>query len=98
MLTGNPPFAARDDKVAKMYAHLEEEAPSLRVLRPDLAGGLDLAMKRALAKDPAERFPSAGDFARAVDAAVEGERDDRGRAQRRGRGRGAWAARGDDHG
>ncbi len=73
LLTGNPPFAARDDKVAKMYAHLEEEAPSLRMLRPDLAGGLDLAMKRALAKDPAERFPSAGDFARAVDAAVEGE-------------------------
>jgi YVTN family beta-propeller protein len=73
LLTGNAPFAARDDKVAKMYAHLEEDPPSLRVLRPDLPGGLDLVIKRALAKDPAERFPSAGDFARAVDAAVEGE-------------------------
>ena len=27
LLTGNPPFAARDDKVAKMYAHLQEEPP-----------------------------------------------------------------------
>jgi YVTN family beta-propeller protein len=73
LLTGNAPFAARDDKIAKMYAHLEEEPPSLRVLRPDLPGGLDLVLNRALAKDPADRFPSAGDLARAVDAAVEGE-------------------------
>jgi serine/threonine-protein kinase len=72
LLTGNPPFAARDDKVAKMYAHLEEDPPSLRVMRPDLPGGLDLVIKRALAKDPADRFPSAGDLARAVAAAVEG--------------------------
>ncbi len=72
LLTGNPPFAARDDKVAKMYAHLEEDPPSLRVMRPDLPGGLDLAIKRALAKDPSDRFPSAGDLARAVEAAVEG--------------------------
>ncbi len=72
LLTGNPPFAARDDKVAKMYAHLEEDAPSLRVLHPELPAGLDLVLKRALAKDPADRFPSAGDLARAVEAAVEG--------------------------
>ena len=73
LLTGNPPFAAREDKVAKMYAHLQEEPPSLRVLRPDLPGELDGVIKRALAKDPGERYPSAGDFARAVSAAVEGE-------------------------
>jgi YVTN family beta-propeller protein len=72
LLTGNTPFAARDDKVAKMYAHLEEDPPSLRVLRPDLPPALDPVLKRALAKDPADRFPSAGDLARAVDAAVEG--------------------------
>jgi YVTN family beta-propeller protein len=72
LLTGNTPFAARDDKVAKMYAHLEEEPPSLRVLHPELPAGLDAVLKRALAKDPADRFPSAGDLARAVDAAVEG--------------------------
>ena len=73
LLTGSPPFAARDDKVAKMYAHIEEEPPSLRVLRPELPGELDLAVRRALAKDPADRFPSAGDLAGAVNAGVEGQ-------------------------
>ena len=73
LLTGNPPFAAREDKVAKMYAHLQEEASRLRVLRPDLPGELDLVVARALAKDPGERFPSAGDLARAAAAALEGQ-------------------------
>jgi streptogramin lyase len=73
LLTGNAPFAARDDKVAKMYAHLQEEPPGLRVLRPELPGELDLALRRALAKDPADRPPSAGDFARAVSAAAFGQ-------------------------
>jgi YVTN family beta-propeller protein len=71
-LTGNPPFAARDDKVAKMYAHLQEEAPRLRVLRPDLPGELDHVVARALAKEPDERFPSAGDLGRAATAASVG--------------------------
>ena len=71
-LTGNPPFAARDDKVAKMYAHLQEEPPRLRVLRPDLPGDLDHVITRALAKEPDERFPSAGDLGRAAAAACAG--------------------------
>ncbi len=73
LLTGHAPFAARDDKVAKMYAHLQEDPPSLRVLRPDLPGELDLVIQRALAKNPADRYPSAGDFARAVAGAVAGQ-------------------------
>ena len=73
LLTGNPPFAARDDKVAKMYAHLQEEPPRVRLLRPELPGELDLVIGRALAKDPERRYPSAGDFARAATAAVQGQ-------------------------
>ena len=73
LLTGNPPFAARDDKVAKMYAHLQEEPPRVRLLRPELPGELDAVVGRALAKDPQDRYPSAGDFARAVGAALEGQ-------------------------
>ena len=57
LLTGNPPFAARDDKVAKMYAHLQEEPPRLRLRRPELPGGLDLVIARALAKDPERALP-----------------------------------------
>ena len=73
LLTGNPPFAARDDKVAKMYAHLQEEPPRPSMLAPSCPRELDLVVGRALAKDPEERYPSAGDFARAVTAAVSGE-------------------------
>ena len=73
LLTGHPPFAARDDKVAKMYAHLQEEPPRVRLRRPELPGELDLVVARALAKEPEDRFPSAGDFARAVTAAVQGQ-------------------------
>jgi YVTN family beta-propeller protein len=72
LLTGNPPFAARDDKVAKMYAHLQEEPPRLRVLHPELPAELDHVVARALAKEPDERFPSAGDLGRAAAAASAG--------------------------
>ena len=41
--------------------------------RPDLPAELDAVVARALAKDPDERYPSAGDFARAVSAALAGE-------------------------
>ncbi|MFI5121671.1 MAG: serine/threonine-protein kinase [Vicinamibacteria bacterium] len=73
LLTGNAPFAARDDKVAKMYAHLQEEPPRVRLLRPELPGELDVVVGRALAKEPDDRYPSAGDFARAVNAALQGQ-------------------------
>ena len=96
LLTGNPPFAARDDKVAKMYAHLQEEPPRVRLLRPELPGELDLVVGRALAKDPEERYPSAGDFARAVSRRGPGPGHGRGRAQRRDRRRRPRAAGGDD--
>jgi streptogramin lyase len=72
LLTGHTPFAARDDKVAKMYAHLQEEPPRPSLLRPELPRELDLVVGRALAKDPDKRYPSAGDFARAATAAVSG--------------------------
>jgi len=73
LLTGQPPFAARDDKVAKMYAHLQEEPPRVRLKRPELPGEIDQVMARALAKEPEDRYPSAGDFARAVSAALAGQ-------------------------
>src|SRR3954453_17273932 len=66
MLIGSTPFAARDDKVAKMYAHLQEEPPRVRLRRPELPGEVDQVVGRALAKHPDDRFPSAGDLARAA--------------------------------
>jgi streptogramin lyase len=72
-LTGEPPFAAQEDKVAKMYAHLQEVPPPMRELTPDAPGALEPVVRRALEKDPADRYPSAGDLARAAGAAVGGQ-------------------------
>ena len=68
-LTGHAPFRREGDE-ATLWAHLSEPPP-----RPsaDVAGipeALDDVVGRALAKDPADRFPSAGDLGRAALAAV----------------------------
>jgi len=49
-------------------AHSNDDPPAL----PAHLAALEPAVRRALAKDPAERYPSAGDFARALSAAVAG--------------------------
>jgi Protein kinase domain len=69
-LTGGPPFP-RDTVPATLLAHLHDPPP-----RPSAAGAppeFDRVVGRALAKDPADRYPSAGDLARAAQAAARGE-------------------------
>ncbi len=70
-LTGESPFR-RDTVAATITAHLHERPP-----RPSRTPGVpepfDRVIARALAKDPAERYPSAGDLARAAAAAARGE-------------------------
>jgi len=70
-LTGHIPFP-RDSEPAKMWAHVSEPPPSVRARRPDLSPELDDVLRRAMAKDPDDRFPSAGDLGRAAVAAVAG--------------------------
>jgi serine/threonine-protein kinase len=45
-----------------MIQHLTATPASLRTLRPDVPSGVDAAVARALAKDPADRFASVTDF------------------------------------
>ena len=71
-LTGEVPYQ-RDSDVAKLWAHMNEPPPSLAEQRPGLPHELDSVLARAMAKDPDERFKSAGDFARAARAAAQGE-------------------------
>lgn len=70
MLTGSVPFTGND--MQKMWGHANEPIPTLG------DGGashpLEAVVRRAMAKDPDERFPSAGDLARAASAAVGGSR------------------------
>src|SRR5439155_14709447 len=69
MIAGQPPFR-RENEYATMYAHTSEPAPALSSAAAGMSPALDPALARALAKQPEDRFQSAGDFARAVAAAV----------------------------
>jgi serine/threonine-protein kinase len=68
-LTGRPPFGDRRAlEVAK--AHLEAEPPDASAVRPDVPVPLGWAAARALAKNPAERPPTALTYARLLVAAA----------------------------
>jgi serine/threonine protein kinase len=64
-LTGEPPFVDSPDGPA-VFAHVNSPPPSPRERRPDLPPGFDDVVQRAMAKDPGERFPSAGDLGQAA--------------------------------
>lgn len=68
-LTGKRPYE-RDSDVAIMYAHLSDPPPTVTHAVPDVPPGLDDVIERAMAKKPDERYPSAGDLARAAQQAV----------------------------
>ena len=72
LLAGKVPFAGREEKVAKIYAHLQESPSDLHELVPDAPAALRDVANRALAKQPEDRYQSAGDFGRAARAALEG--------------------------
>ena len=65
MLTGQPPFAGSSPR-ATMARHAIEAPPSVRTLRPTVPAALDLALQRALAKDPAARFATMAEFCDAL--------------------------------
>jgi predicted Ser/Thr protein kinase len=75
-LAGSVPYP-RNDEMARLWAHVHDEVPTLSE-KGDVPRALDAVVGRALAKDPANRFLSAGDFGRALAAAVEGRRLPRG--------------------
>jgi serine/threonine protein kinase len=66
-LSGTVPFP-RDSDIAKIFAHVNDSPPPLR----DIPLPLAAAVLRAMAKRPADRFQSAGDFGRAVSAGAAG--------------------------
>ena len=68
-ITGSVPFD-RPGGVARLWAHLNVPAPSLRAKRPDAPRALDAAIRKALAKSPDERFATAGAFAIAAREAL----------------------------
>lgn len=67
MLTGDPPFTGRS-AVAVMARHVMDPVPSVETVRPQAAGGLATAIERALAKVPADRYPSLDEWRKALAA------------------------------
>ena len=72
MLVGEPPFAAgsHQEVVRKM---MQEPVIALAARRADVSSSLDAAVRRALARQPDDRFPGAAAFAAALAVPVRGD-------------------------
>ncbi len=69
MVVGRPPFES-DTPFTLMYKHVNDPPPPPRERLPDLPQAVEAVILQALAKDPAERFASAGALARALTASL----------------------------
>jgi len=69
-LTGKVPYP-RETAAATMLAHLDAPPPSVLSVLSDASELLGEVVRRAMAKDPRDRYPSAGDLGRAALAATQ---------------------------
>jgi serine/threonine protein kinase len=69
LLTAEVAFPGRESS-AKLWAHINEPPPWASARAGAHLAELDPILRRAMAKDPAERFPSAGDLGLAAIAAA----------------------------
>jgi eukaryotic-like serine/threonine-protein kinase len=69
MLTGERPFTG-ESATTIMYKVLREEPPPPSQLNVALPPALDAVLRQALAKAPAQRFATGGEFAQALQAAA----------------------------
>src|SRR5439155_914987 len=74
MLAGEPPFTGPSaESVARQ--HVAAPAPHISVMRPAIPPAIEEAIVRALAKTPADRFPTAAEFVEALAAPAQRMRD-----------------------
>jgi serine/threonine-protein kinase len=65
MLAGEPPFTGKTMQMV-LARHLSDPVPPIRTVRPQVPVGMEAALMRALAKQPADRFESAGEMVEAL--------------------------------
>ncbi len=68
-LTGELPFKS-DTPMGVAIAHITEPAPSPLTIRPDLPHPFEAILRKALEKDPANRFQTAGELAKAISGKI----------------------------
>jgi serine/threonine-protein kinase len=71
MLFGRGPFVA-DDVAALLYQIINLDPQPLATHLPGLPPAVEMVLRQALSKRPADRFPSIREFARALEAAAIG--------------------------
>ncbi|MEM9954664.1 MAG: protein kinase [Chloroflexota bacterium] len=69
MLTGKQPFSGATP-MQMILAHINDQVPDVRELRPDINENVSNVIKRGMAKQPDLRHTSAGDFAEALSRAI----------------------------
>ena len=67
-LSGRAPFVS-DTLHGLMFMHINEPPPDVHSLNRSLTPAMSVVLRRALAKDPRERFPTVSDFVQMLDAA-----------------------------
>src|SRR5512135_3470581 len=72
MLTGKQPFAA-ETPLAIIHKQVNEPPVAPKKLRPDLPEAVDRVIAKALAKNPADRYQTAHEFHKSMDAAFTPE-------------------------
>jgi serine/threonine protein kinase len=70
LLCGTPPFG-QDQGLTVMYAQLYAPPPSATARRHELPAAVDRVLATALAKNPADRYATCGQFAEELHAALE---------------------------
>jgi serine/threonine-protein kinase len=72
LLTGEVPFPG-ENFVAVAMRHINEPVPSVRERRPDVSPRVDAVVRRAMAKDPRDRFRSMDELCQELAACLEAE-------------------------
>jgi serine/threonine-protein kinase len=70
-LAGQPPYK-KGTPLATAAAHITEPVPKILDIKPDLPSTWEEIISKALAKDPVDRYSSAGDLARDVREVASG--------------------------
>ena len=73
LLTGGRPFPA-SHFAAQARQHIEDEPPMASEREPSLPPAVDDVLRRGMAKEPEARYPTAGEFVQALEAALDSNR------------------------